>query len=291
MLLQDKMQTNKFSPAEEAVIQFILDKQELIDSYSTTKIAEETFTSPSILIRIANKLGYNGYLDFKRAFIDEAKYLKANFQNLDANHPFTSEDSVLTVAHKIAQVKQESIKDTLLLLQNDTLEAAVQIMRNAQQVKVFTISNLTMQAEEFVFKMRHIGINAVTYSLSNTMIQEAAMTTSNDCAICISYSGESYDLLEVAEILHYNQVPIIGITSMGENSLTTLAAVTLRVATREKSYSKLGAFSSLESIALLLDILYATYFNSNYDLHYAYKIGLSQTTEYRAIKTNTIRED
>jgi len=81
------------------------------------------------------------------------------------------------------------------------------------------------------------------------MYQEATMTSSKDCAVCISYSCESSPLLEVIHYLKMNQVPIIAITSIGENSLSRLADVTLHVTTREKSYSKIAGFTSIESIS------------------------------------------
>ena len=71
MLLQEKMKNTKFSPSEEIVIDFILTKQERIKDYSTTMIAGETYTSPSLLVRISKKLGFSGYNNFKNAFLEE----------------------------------------------------------------------------------------------------------------------------------------------------------------------------------------------------------------------------
>lgn len=291
MLLQEKMKNLKFSPSERIVVDFILNKQEVIESYSTTRIAGETYTSPSILVRISKKLGFNGYNELKKAFLEEVTYLQKNFQELDANLPFTNNDSIMNIANKITQLKQESLYDTLSLIKHDSIHKAVNIIKNSNTVKVFSISNLTFQAEEFVFKLRHIGKRCETYSISNTMYQEAMMTSSQDCAICISYSGESEELLKCIYYLKSNNVPIIAITSIGENNLSSLADITLRTTTREKSYSKIGSFSSLESISLILDILYSCYFKTEYEKHYEHKIKLSQATELRQIDNYIIKEE
>lgn len=290
MLLQEKMRNTKFSPSEQIVIDFILKKQELIKEYTTIMIAKETYTSPSILIRISKKLGFIGYSDFKNAFLEEVLYLQKHSHDLNANIPFSSMDSIMNIASKITQLKSESLNDTLSLIHHDQLQRAVRIMQNAKTIKVFAISNICFQAEEFVFKLRHIGKKAETYTFNNMLYQEAKMTFSDDCAICISYSGESSELIRTAQILKENHVPIIIITSIGENSLTRKADAVLRIATREKSYSKIGAFSSLESISLLLDILYSCYFRTNYDQHYQFKIQLSKDTEIRTIDNHIIKE-
>ena len=291
MLLIEKIENTKFSPSEQIVIAFILGKEEFIEEYSTTMIAEETYTSPSILVRIAKKLGFSGFNEFKKAFLKEVHYLRNNRSNLDANTPFTSMDSIMTIANNITQLKHESLEDTLLLIHHDTLQKSIRMLQKAETIKVFTISNLTFLAEEFVFKLRHIGLKAETYSISNTMYQEAMMTTSHDCAVCISYSGESPELIKTANILKRNNVPIMAISSIGENNLTRLSNIHLPVTTREKSYSKIAAFSSLESISLILDILYSCLFKTDFQKHYNSKVILSQKTEFRTIDNAIIQDE
>lgn len=291
MLLQEKMNDLKFSPSERIVVDFILDKQELISDYSTTMIAGETYTSPSILVRISKKLGFGGFNEFKRAFLEEVIYLKKNFQDLDANTPFKRRDSFMDIANKITVLKQQSLSDTLSLIHHDSLHKAVRIIEKSDIVKVFAITNLTFLAEEFVYKLRRIGKKAETYSISNMMYQEAAMTKPCDCAVCISYSGESGELINTTTLLKTNDVPVIAVTSIGENSLSKTADVTLNTATREKSYSKIAGFSSIESISLILDILYSCYFNIDYDKNYEYKINLAKSTEVRQIDNKIIQDE
>ena len=288
MLLQDKMTSHNFSPSEQVVVDFILEKQELIQDYSTTMIASVTYTSPSILIRIAKKLGYAGFSAFKKAYLEEIRYLQTNFNNIDANFPFGPRDSAATIASKLVALKQESLHDTLSLLDVPALTHAIELIEHAETLKVFTIANNTFHAEEFVFKMRHIGKRTETFSFSNTMYQEATMSKSQDVALLISYSGESGEVIAVVKRLKENNVPIILLTSIGENTLSQYATVRLNITTREKSYSKLGAFSSLESLNLLLDTLYACYLNLNYEKRYAYKLEMSKQTETRNISNEII---
>lgn len=288
MLLQERMKKTRFSPNERIVVEFILDKQELIEQYSTKTIAGETYTSPSVLIRIAKKLNFNGWNDFKQTFLEEVNYLRTSFSGLDANKPFTSKDSLMTIATKITQLKIESMNDTLSLLNHDTIRKAVRILEDATNVKVFGLYNTLFLGEEFVHKLRHINKRAEIALVPNAIYQEAMMMTSNECAVCLSYSGETDELLDTCKILHQNKVPIIAITSIGGNSLSDLANITLRVSTREKSYLKIGGFSSLESISLLLDVLCSTFFAINYQENYDYKVDLAQKTEHRQIQNQII---
>lgn len=289
MLLTEKIYEIHFSYNERDVIKFIEEEKEKIENYSTTYIADKTDTTPSTLVRIAKKLGYSGWNDFKKAYLKEIRYLNSHFNNIDANTPFDEDDSFIHIAHKIGQLHQESVEDTLSLINPDTLQKAVHILLKSKRIHVMAITNLCYAAEELVFKFRRIGVDARTYT-DGHLLPEALMIPKDDCCIFVSYSGQTEPLLDAAEILHNNGVPIIALTSIGENDLSHLANASLYVSTREKSYKKIGAYTSLESIHLLMDILYSCFFQVHYDENYKHKIKLAQLTESRQI-SNTILKD
>lgn len=293
MLLQEKMAQTTFSPNERLIVAFMLKQQDQLKSYGTPQLASATYTSPSVIVRVAKKLGFNGWRDLKASFLAEVDYLQTNFQGLDANRPFTAQDSAMDIAGKLAQLEIESAKDTLALIDHDSLQKARQIIATHRTVNLFCLANLNFVAEEFVYKMRHIGKTATAFPIQNMLFQEAAMLTSADCAICLSYSGESDPLFQALGYLKQNHVPLIAITSIGENHLSRLADVTLHVTTREKAYSKIGGFSSLQSMSLVLDILYGSYFGLNYDQNFQFKQQLAELTEgqQRPIDNQIIDDD
>lgn len=291
MLLLKKIKQTKFSPNEQIVIDFIREKQEQIEDYSTTMIAGETYTSPSVLVRIAKKLEFNGWIDLRKAYVHEINYLRSNFQELNANIPFQKNDSFIDITTKIAQIKKESLNDSLSLMEHEKIQQAVSLIKNQAVIQVYALSNLLFLGEEFAYKLRHVRKQAEVFTIQNTMYQEAAMCSKQNCAILISYSGESPEIIKIAHLLKQGQVPIIAITSIGENSLSKLATITLPMTTREKSYSKIAGFSSLESISFILDTLYACYFSTDFDNHYNQKINLARLTESRQIDNNIIEEN
>ena len=291
MLLREKMKTTHFSNSESIIIDYILEKNELIKDYSTKMIAEETYTSPSTLIRISKKLGYNGWNDLKEDFLNETQYLNSYFQDVDPNYPFTNQDTIMNISHNISNLYIESAYDTLSLIQHDSLQKAVQILRKSKKVHVFAVANLIYAGEEFAFKLNRIHKDAKISIVQDNMFQDALMTTSDECAVCLSYSGETPTLLKTVRFLKENQVPIIAITSIGSNTLTQMADTTLNITTREKSYSKIGGFSSLTSIHLVLDILYSCLFSLNYQENLDYKIRVANRVENdRNIENEIIEE-
>lgn len=291
MLLQERMKEYKFSNNEQIIIDFILKQQENIKDYSAKMIGETTYTAPSTLIRIAHKLGFNGWLDMKEAYLDEVYYLKQHFNHIDPNYPFTNQDTMMDIVHKMTQLHIESAKDTASLIHHDSLQKSIQILRKAKVIKVFAISNLNYAGQEFVFKLNRIHKHAYIHPIQDDQFQDAIMTTPDECAICLSYSGQTPTLLKTTQYLKENHVPIIAVTSLGKNSLSDLADVSLNITTREKSFSKIAGFASLQSIHLILDILYSCLFSLNYQANLDYKIDVARRVELNRDIDNEIIEE
>lgn len=290
MLLTEQIQETRFSNSEKEVIRYIEKEKENIEDYPITYIAKKANTVPSTLVRIAKKLGFVGWNDFKKAYLEELHYLNSHFSHIDANIPFTEDDSLTHIAYKIGLLHEESVKDTLSLIHPESLQKATSLLLKAKKIHVMAISNLVYAAEEFVFKLRRIGVDARTYP-DGYLLPEAFMVSKEDCCLIISYSGQTKPLLEAVHTLNQRNIPVIAITSIGDNDLYHLADVCLYVTTREKSYKKIGPFTSLESIHLLLDILYSCYFQYHYTNNYEHKIKLAQLTESRQIDNTIIKDE
>lgn len=290
MLLREKMRTFQFSNSESIVIDYILNNGDVIRNQSINTIAKKTHTSPPLLIRIAKKLGYNGWVELRNDYLQESVYLEGYFQDIDPNKPFNENDSLTTIASKIVALNIESAKDTLSLIEHDSLQKAVYLINQAHTVKLYGTTNILFAAQEFKNKMRHIQKPCIVEPYQDEQAFEANISDAKDCAIIISYSGETIFLKRIISILKKNHVPIILLSSIGENSLSILADVTLHITTREKSSSKISGFTSLASIHLLLDILYSGVFSLDYQNNFNKKTSISKDLEIRVIHNDIIKE-
>ena len=133
---------------------------------------------------------------------------------------------------------------------------------------------------------RHVEI----MNLPGEQVVVAANSTPDHCAIIISYSGESSEVLEVARILKEKKTPMIVLTSIGENDLTTFAECVFSITTREKLYSKIATYSSNNSIHLILDILYSCLFKMNYNYNLEHKTNSSKHVDKRFSTNKLIKE-
>ncbi|HFI0403183.1 TPA: MurR/RpiR family transcriptional regulator [Streptococcus suis] len=291
MFLLEKIELFPFSPSEEEVVRFILAKREEIKDISIQKIADACYTSKSTLVRISKKLGFEGWKEFKDAFLKEIDYLNKQKSSIDANIPFTATDTYLQIANNIAKLKKEAIDDTSSLLEVRDLNQAIRILQPAQTIHIFAASNNLLNAQEFAHNMSRIQKDVRVHQLQGEIHFNAYLAHENSCAIIISYSGGTTPLIRVSNILRSKNIPIIAMTSLGDNPISQLSNVTLRLATKERLYSKIGTYSTDTSITYLLDVLYSCIFAQNYQHNLTLRQVSSQFIESERFTDSSILQE
>lgn len=291
MIITNKLESmDSFSKSEEVLAQYILHEKENIKKLSTKDLAAATYTSPSTVVRLSQKLGFSGWNEFKETYLEELHYLNQHFSHIDPNFPFEAQDSFMSIAAKIGHLASETIEDTLSLLKNEDLTKAVQLLEQAQTINIYGISNSLLMAYDFKHKMLRINRHVEIMNLPEEQVYVAVNSSPKNTAILISYTGETPEILKIAGILRERGTPIIAITSIGENSLQTNADCTLSISTREKLFSKIATYSTNHSIHLVLDILYSCLFKQNYSANLAYKTDISKKIDIRITHSELIQE-
>lgn len=290
MLLREQLESYSFSPAERTAVDFLLRFPDQIENLTIQELAIKTYTQPSTLVRIAKKMEYKGWKDFKKAYLEEWIYLSKTFQQVDANLPFQKNDSLMEIAGKVTSLEKSTIDDLYSLLRYDSLLKAKELLLKAPYIRVFAQNANLLIANDFALKMNRIGKNVILSSIKGEEGYEAYNMPENSCGILISYSGENRSLTRVNDILQKRKIPTIGITSIGENQLSKKCDCVLPITTREKLYSKVGNFTTNISIILLLDILYSIVFAEEYDANFEHIRRIGELIDKRQIDTFIMKE-
>lgn len=291
MLIRERLERCEFSNSERVIIDFILKEKMNIKNMTMKEIANATYTSPSTLIRIAHKMKFKGWNELKEAYLKEEEYLQTHFLDIDANLPFSNDDTIMSIASKIATLKKEAIDDTLSLVRHDDLQKAVQMIKKTSSIYVFAVSNNGLITQEFAHNMSRIKKKVTICNLQGELVYSAINADIQSCAIIVSYSGETPILSRVIQALKMNGIPIIAITNIGENTVSRNADVVLRICTREKLYSKIATFSTDVSFEYILDLLYSCVFSLDYDKNLERKTKISQMIEKGRFSTIDIMKE
>lgn len=291
MFLLEKIELFPFSPNEKIIADYILEQKYKIQNKSTAEIADDIFSSKSALVRFAKKLDFKGWVDFKEAFLNELTYLDHQKMGIDANLPFSASDDIASIMTSISTLKKEAIEDTLALNKAETLRSSIDLLDQAETIHIFAVSNNLLNAQEFALQMSRIQKDVRIHQLQGEVMFNAYLAKKNSCAIIISYSGETPQLLQIMTFLKSKAIPTLLLTSVGDNTSTPLASLILRLATREKLYSKIGTFSTDTSITFLLECLYAGIFSKSYNKNMTLRKNASEFIEFERTSSSEILKE
>lgn len=291
MLLSQQLEEMDLPHAEAGVVHTLLEKGSALRGASTRQIAAAAYTTPATLVRLGQRLGFEGWTDFFEAFLQERDYLDRHFQKIDANRPFEAGDSRTVIANKIATLHQESIQDTMALLDYGELDRAVGLLLAARNIYLVGVSVSLDCTLLFKRKMQRLGKTVLMESNQGELLFLLLSAAQQDCAIVVSYSGTTKRTVEAMTILHQNGVPTILLTGLGQNAMRPMADCVLHMTTRERLSSKIGNFTTEVSAQLLLDILYACYFAADYDKNWDKRLQMTRQAELYRHSDNQIMKE
>lgn len=110
----------------------------------------------------------------------------------------------------------------------------------------------------------------------------------------ISYSGnnEKGEPMRYLPVLLDNQVPVIGITSGGDNYLRKKLSCVLTISSKERLYTKISNFATEESIHFILNCLFSCYFARDFQNNNHFKLQHSKVLEtHRVAVLNQMKDE
>ncbi len=279
----------EYSDARHAVGEFIIKEQDNIYKYTVGEIAERTYTSKATVVRFAKALGYDGWKEFMKDYVEEIQYRNAHENDIDFNFPFDEETTYPEILDVIEKMQIETIKETKDLIKMQNLNTAADRIVRAKNIVIFSTSPNNYHAGTFARKLCSIGYLARTAVAGESGLISAALGK-DDCAIIISYSGNNptKDPMDKIKILKTNNVPMIGITSGGENYIRKQIDCVLTMVSKERLYTKIANYSTEQSLNFLLDCLYSIIFAKNYRQNKNFKLINSRMLEQE--RNTRIRE-
>ncbi|MGC6770351.1 MurR/RpiR family transcriptional regulator [Enterococcus sp. LJL51] len=267
-LIEELQQEKKFTFNERLIIEFVLAHAERVLHMSIYELAEATSSSTSTIVRLCKKAGSSGFKEFKIRLSRDLELHYQNIRNIDANMPFRSGDSDIVVAKKIAQLTEESIQSTQILLTEAELNKSVDLLMQAKNILAVGVSNSFIRLTDFQTKLLRINMYIHLVHLQPEQFYLAANATKEDAAIIVSYSGNTAETINEARIFTKRGTPIIAITSNLDSQLAKYATVVLRIPNNEHTDFKVSTFSSQLSIEYILNVLYSCIFNRNFEKNY-----------------------
>ncbi|AXG40122.1 MurR/RpiR family transcriptional regulator (plasmid) [Enterococcus gilvus] len=265
MLLIDKLRLqNDLTTTEKRIADYILQHLPTIPAINVADLAKDTYTSHSSVIRLAKKMGYEGFRDFRVAISEVAHSDLYRADPVDANFPFTAQDSTKEIAKKLADLTINTVQRTYAQLDERALDDAANLLANADRIFLFAQGDSQIRARSFQNKL--IKINKFLILADEYADEEwhAASLTSKDCAIFITYRANVPQYERMMKHFLNENIPSLLLTGNSRSHLIPLATRALVFTQEEMDFIKVSTFSSQVAFEYLLDTLFSLLYAKNF---------------------------
>ena len=248
-----KMQAIKpsLSRSEQQVVDYIVANPENVIRFSVAGLAEGSGVSESTVVRTCQKLGYNGYQDFK---VTLAQDIVTPLQNI--HEEIKEGDSLSTIVDKVFQGTLHTVNFTYDIIKVDQIEQVVEALLAARFIMVVGLGNSHAVAIDLYHKLMRLGRPSLAYTDSHFQaIAAASLITSEDVVFAISHSGSSKDIVDIVQAAKEKGAKTISMTNIGISPLCRLTDMQLYTASKETQY-RIVALSSRIAQMALIDVLY-----------------------------------
>ncbi len=201
-------------PAEQRVAKLLLIDARAFASLPVSELADRAHVSKPTVVRFCRSVGYDGLADFKLKLAGSVN------EGVPFVHRAVDEDD--KPGDLIVKVVDNAVA-ALLHYRNDAashaferaITALAESGRNGRRIEFYGVGNSGIVAQDAQHKFFRLGVNTAACSDGHVQLMSATMLQTGDCAVIISNSGRSRDLMDAAEIARKKGATTIIITASG----------------------------------------------------------------------------
>ncbi|MEH7514273.1 MurR/RpiR family transcriptional regulator [Gottfriedia acidiceleris] len=209
----------KLNDTDDQIVEFILNNKEEVVGFSIQYLASRLFTVPNTITRLSKKLGFDGFSQMKNSLKEE----------IFKQDVFTDEDSLTFNIHK-----------TIGLIDQNKLALTTKLIQEARRVLFFGVGDTAPFCEMMIKNLKVVGKQAEYYFHRHDMLYELSRLEpkENNLLFLISLSGETAQVLDVAELAKQRGIKLISLTHFSKNSLQQIADVNLYCYSPNKKFNE-----------------------------------------------------
>lgn len=243
-------------PAEQRVAKLVLADARQFASLPVAELADRAHVSKPTVVRFCRSVGYDGLADFKLKLAGSVNE-GVPFVHRAVDTDDKSSDIIVKVIDNAVSALLKYRNDATSAAFDRAIEKLAHAGTHGHKIEFYGVGNSGIVGQDAQHKFFRLGVNAVAYSDGHVQVMAATMLGPGDCAVIISNSGRSRDLLDVAEISRKRGATTIVITASGSPlaHATQSANHILLAADHPEAYDRYSPMVSRLLHLIIIDIL------------------------------------
>lgn len=203
--------SEQLSKSEKAIIKRLNEQAKEIPDLTISELSKRVFISNSSMYRLIKKLGYKGYPEFKYKVADSLK--KTTVEHVNTKDYLDGFIGEVMFTHQINEVSIQ--------------QAASLILKSNKRLIFGTGWKQKEIADNFSSDMMTYGESFITLRTKDDLLSAIKYVTEEDVLIIVSLHGQTDSYQEVIDFCELNNIPIISVTKVGANPLSSHSEISL----------------------------------------------------------------
>jgi RpiR family carbohydrate utilization transcriptional regulator len=255
MLERIKASLPSLAPAEQRVGKLVLADPRAFANLPVTELADRSHVSKPTVVRFCRSMGYDGLSDFKLKLAGSvSEGVPFIHRSVDVDDK-TSDIAVKVIDNTVAAFLKYRNDASSFALEH-AAQALASTQKTGRRIEFYGVGNSGIVAQDAQHKFFRLGVNAIAYSDGHMQVMSASMLKPGDCAVIISNSGRTRDLMDACDIAKKQGATTIVITASG-SPLASAGHIHL-TADHPEGFDKYSPMVSRLLHLLIIDILATT---------------------------------
>jgi DNA-binding MurR/RpiR family transcriptional regulator len=217
-----RMMIPSLTPLEARVVEHVLARRDLAEDTRLQDIATVAGVSVAMVVKIAKKLGFSGYRDFRR---NVSSYHRLTI--MEMHEELSAEDTGTEIVQKVFRASIQALEETLAIADVPALERAAVLIHDARRLDFYGVGGSAQIARDVAHKFLRIGIRVAVHDDAHMMLMSAALLGPADVAVGFSHTGATIVTLEALQAARRAGARTIAVTNYNNSPAAELVDVVL----------------------------------------------------------------
>lgn len=235
LLKSIRLKSEELPQAQRSVADYVLTHYQDVPFLSVTALAENAGVSDTTVIKFCLKLGFDGYMSFRRALSELVQSGITMYGKLEHRLGELGEQSTLdqVLAYDCSNIEQTLNHP----LNRQNFERLLQMIDRAGTIYICGFRTAAMQAEFLSVSLAQQNRNVVTVIPgSGHFTDQISRITKEDLFLAFVFTRYSSDVVRMLQMLHREGIPCAAITDEASSPAYGLADLSFLCATRSCNY-------------------------------------------------------
>lgn len=235
--------------AERLAADYCLANPQLVSTQTITESADAAGCSEATFVRLAKHLGYSGFPDLKKNILATKEEGIGDYFNL------LNSDSVSSITTSVFHLCSLYLQDSLQSIDITSIEKSIAMIGKANRLLFVAAGDAHFVATSGAQKFLRLGYESSSSSDLDTQLLLISRMSENDIVFCISHSGRTKNVYEIAKTAQELGIHVISITNFPSSPLARVSNVVLLTASF--AYDLMDEIIAKRVPALcILDVIY-----------------------------------